>query len=79
MNKFIVGTLTGIALMVTPQIFAQQQPKSCDEQLRHTQAMLDIVKSGRDQSETSLAEIFTRYQDAMRQVEALKAKPAEGK
>ncbi len=79
MKKFVAGMLFGVCVLSVAVGYAGQGA-TCEEKLRQTASMLDITRGGRDQAEQALAELFTRYQDALKQVEDLKAKlPKEGK
>jgi hypothetical protein len=60
-------------------VFAGQGP-SCEERLHHARALADLSRASRDQAESTAAEWFSRYQDATKQLEELRAQPPkEGK
>lgn len=82
-KSWMVGIICG-AIFLAGMLWngaAAGQPQTCEEKLRQTVSMLDITRGSRDQVELSLAEMFTRYQDAIREIEDLKKRDVkpEGK
>ena len=73
MKKLVVGMLVGASLLSSVVVFAGQED-TCEEKLRKVSTRLEITHNGRDQSEQALAELFGKYQDAMKQIEELKGK-----
>jgi peptidoglycan hydrolase CwlO-like protein len=51
---------------------SQAFPQSCEDQLKQHKAMIDIVKAGRDNAEASLADVFSRWQAATKELETAK-------
>jgi len=74
MKEKIIALMAVIIIPAAIGIGIAGEPASCNDRLRQTASMLDITRSGRDQAELSLAELFGKYQDALKQIEDLKAK-----
>ncbi len=76
--KKTIRVLLISALIISPFSVAMGQQKvSCDDRLRQAVSILDITRDGRDRAESSLAELFIKYQDALKQIEDLKAKQSK--
>ena len=74
-KKFIVGIfiiITCMTIIIPFTIYGQSQ--DCEDNLRKKTLMLDIMRTERDQADIALTELFTRYKDAIRQIEELKTK-----
>lgn len=73
MKMFIAGTLVGIGLL---SIFVgyTRLDSSCEEDLKHTMEEMRVVRLERYQTSQALAELFTKYQEAIRQIKELKVK-----
>jgi hypothetical protein len=80
MKKTIWAMMVAGGILTIWMTSAPAQQESCDERLRQTSAMLEITRDGRDRAERALAEMFGRFQDAMKQLDETKKKgKPEGK
>jgi len=76
MKKFVAGILAGATILSSTIGFAGPVV-TCEEKLRQMVSMIDITRAGRDQAEMSLADLFGKYQDAIKQIDELKTKESK--
>jgi hypothetical protein len=74
MKEKVIALMAVMIMPIAIGIGVAGEPASCNDKLRQATAMLDITRSGRDQAELSMADLFGKYQDAIKQIEDLKAK-----
>jgi len=56
---------------------AYAQGQDCRDELSQARSMIEVLRASRDQSEHLLSQMYSRLQQALRELEALKHKPAD--
>jgi hypothetical protein len=62
-----------IGMVMLTTAYAQD----CRDELAQARSMIEVLRASRDQSEHLLSQMYSRLQQALRELEALKHKPAD--